>query len=149
MEQNVAIKIYKAWKKDAADREKLILQRIGGGETDCQGNDRDEHNQPHEGNVHVAHLIDHFQRKGYNGMHLCLVMKPLGPSLSTLGLCIETETMLPEVMLPAWKQLDKATEYLKSINVREKKGETKGGFACDSQLCLPSAAHFVIRPSLR
>ena len=126
MEQNVAIKIYKDSEMNNADREKAILQHIGGGEKDGQGNDRDDHSQPHKGKMHIAHLIDYFQHAGPNGSHACHVTKPLGPSLKTVAWCSVNETLDPVFAGPAKRQLKKATEYLDLNSVVGKKRERRG-----------------------
>ncbi|KAI8270202.1 Serine/threonine-protein kinase SRPK [Colletotrichum sp. SAR11_239] len=64
------------------------------------------------GTAHVLSLLDHFEHRGPNGDHLCLVSKPMGPNMSVF------RTLFPKAKIPVptikrvSKQLLLALSYL-------------------------------------
>lgn len=64
------------------------------------------------GTAHVLGLLDHFEHRGPNGDHLCLVSKPMGPDMSVF------RTLFPKAKIPVptmkrvSKQLLLALSYL-------------------------------------
>ncbi|KAJ5008216.1 Serine/threonine-protein kinase SRPK [Colletotrichum sp. SAR 10_66] len=64
------------------------------------------------GTAHVLGLLDHFEHRGPNGDHLCLVSKPMGPNMSVF------RTLFPKAKIPlptmkrVSKQLLLALSYL-------------------------------------
>jgi hypothetical protein len=54
---------------------------------------------------HVTELIDHFQHDGPNGIHLCLMFEPMGPSASTMVKelpCFKPRHISMKIQYPMW-----------------------------------------------
>ena len=71
----------------------------------------------HRGKKHIVQLLDHFYHEGPNGIHLCLVLEFLGPSVIS-----ETENY-PSNRLPgniareASKQIVHGLQYIHAIGI--------------------------------
>ena len=66
----------------------------------------------HPGKSHIVHLWDHFQHRGPNGIHLCLVFELLGPSVAFEAERFKGARLPPKLAWEACKQTAKALEYI-------------------------------------
>ncbi|KAK7041529.1 serine/threonine protein kinase, CMGC [Paramarasmius palmivorus] len=76
-DRHVALKIVKSaprYTETALDEIKL-LQKLA---------NSDDPSNPHPGKTHVIDFLDHFQHKGPNGTHVCMVFEVLGENLLAL-----------------------------------------------------------------
>lgn len=71
----------------------------------------------HPGKKHIVQLLDYFKHKGPNGVHSCLVLELLGPSVvSEAGRC--KDNRLPaSIAWEACKQTAQALEYLHANSI--------------------------------
>jgi len=54
---------------------------------------------------HVTQLIDYFHHEGPNGIHLCLVVEPMGPSANTMVeelACFKQRHVNIKIRYPTW-----------------------------------------------
>lgn len=60
---------------------------------------RDQFDEKEDGNQYVVQLLDHFEHRGPNGLHLCIVTEALGPSLaSDIDELYDDETIPPGIV---------------------------------------------------
>jgi serine/threonine-protein kinase SRPK3 len=74
MERHVAVKIVKSLRRftQGAKEEISLLEKIHSTNADSPGYQ------------HIAQLLDHFEHRGLNGTHMCMVFEVLGESLLSL-----------------------------------------------------------------
>lgn len=66
----------------------------------------------HPGKSRIVHLWDHFQHRGPNGIHSCLVFELLGPSVAFEAERFKGARLPPKLAWEACKQTAKALEYI-------------------------------------
>lgn len=69
------------------------------------------------GYAYVCHLIDDFEHKGPNGMHVCLVFPLMGETLATFGIGFQFN-MVPDLLMRRFTiQLLLALDFAHEHNV--------------------------------
>jgi serine/threonine protein kinase len=102
----VTIKVVVARQSDKTHRELRILQTL---------KERGDPNHP--GCKHVSHLLDSFYLKGPNGRHLCIVLDPLGPEVSSVADRCKNYRLGGDLARSVSRQLLLAVDYLHSAGV--------------------------------
>lgn len=87
------------------DHETQILERLSQGLTS------------HPGKKHIVQLLDNFKHKGPNGVHECLVLELLGPSVIYEAERRKDNRLSAEVAWEACKQTAQALEYVHANNI--------------------------------
>ena len=71
----------------------------------------------HGGKKHVIQLLDHFRHEGPNGMHLCLVLELLGPSILSKAESYSTNRLPGDIAWEASKQIVHGLTYIHALGI--------------------------------
>ncbi|KAI4227925.1 MAG: hypothetical protein LQ349_006631 [Xanthoria aureola] len=100
LDRYAAIKLVVAESSSSHNQEIRILERLL------------KRPSEHPGKSHIVHLWDHFQHRGPNGIHSCLVFELLGPSVAFEAERFKGARLPPKLAWEACKQTAKALEYM-------------------------------------
>ena len=71
----------------------------------------------HEGKKHVLQLLDHFRHEGPNGVHLCLVLELLGPSIFSKAESYSSNRLPGDIAWEASKQIVHGLTYIHALGI--------------------------------
>lgn len=83
-----------------------------------------------DGSQHVQRLLDSFHHRGPNGIHTCLVLELLGPSVPAL-----IEARFPKGRLPGYVARRVAQQVVRGVGVLHERGIGHGGMYVFIDLC--------------
>ncbi|KAN0064319.1 serine/threonine protein kinase, CMGC [Thecaphora frezii] len=102
MNRHIALKVVKSvphYTKTALEEIKLLQRLVSA-------------NPMHAGRRHCVSLLDHFQHKGPNRSHVCMVFKVLGKNLLGLIKCYQHRVVLPHIVKQIAKQVLLGLDYM-------------------------------------
>lgn len=71
----------------------------------------------HPGKKHIIQLWDHFKHVGPNGIHVCLILELLGPSVVSEAESYKDGRLPADVAWEACKQTAQGLEYIHANNI--------------------------------